>query len=76
MILLAQLPSNLFDLAFTLAVVTAALLLIGGMVSFAVFLYRSIKGEGMKDPEEVVPEKIEDEDGLREGDEDDEWDYY
>lgn len=72
----AQLPGGLFEAAFTLAVVAGGLLLVGALVSFAVFAYRSVKGEGMRDPEEVVPEKIEDDDELTEGGADDEWDYY
>jgi hypothetical protein len=67
----AQLPSDLFGAAFTIALVLGALLLLGGLVSFAVFAYRSVRGEGMRDPREVVPEEAGDE-----GDSDDEWDYY
>jgi hypothetical protein len=68
--------SGLFDIALTGALVAGGLLILGGIVSFAVFAYRSVKGEGMRDPEEVVPEKVDDEEGLSEGDADDEWDYY
>jgi hypothetical protein len=72
-----QFPSGLFEMAFTLALVAGALLLLGGMASMGVFLYRSVKGDGMKDPREVVPEKTKDDDsGATKGDADDEWDYY
>jgi len=74
--LVAQLPSDLFGAAVTLALVTGGLLLVGALVSFAVFAYRSVKGDGMRDPQEVVPEKTKDDEGLTEGDTDDEWDYY
>jgi len=72
---LAQGGSGLFELAFTAAVFAAGLLLLGGLASFAVFLYRSVRGDGMRDPREVAPEKAGDE-GVQEGDADDEWDYY
>ncbi len=74
-LVLAQFPSGLFEAAFTLALLVGGLLLVGALVSFAVFAYRSVKGEGMRDPEEVVPEKMEDDD-LTKGGDDDEWDYY
>lgn len=75
--IIQSLPSGLFEMAFTLAVVAGAALLIGAIVSLAVFAYRNVKGEGMRDPEEVVPEKVADEeDGVSKADPDDEWDYY
>jgi len=67
-------PSGLFEMAFTLAILAAGLLLVGGIISGLVYAYKSTKGEGVKDPREAVPEKTED--GLRKGDDDDEWDYY
>lgn len=75
-IVLLVLPSGLFEMAFTLALVAGALLLVGMMVSLGVFAYRSTKGDGVRDPEEVVPEKISDDEGVTEGDADDEWKYY
>ena len=72
-----QLPSGIFEMAFTAALVAGGLLFLGGLLSFGVFLYRSVKGDGMRDPREVAPEKTKDEDsGLTKGDSDDEWDYY
>lgn len=68
--------SALLDMAFTLALLAGGLLILGGLLSFVVFGYKSIYGEGMEDPREVVPEKVEDEGGLRKGDADDEWEYY
>lgn len=74
---LQSFPSGVFEMAFSLALVAGALLLLGGMVSMGVFLYRSMKGDGMKDPREVAPEKTKDDDtGVTKGDTDDEWDYY
>lgn len=76
-IVLQLVPSGIFEIAFTAALVAGGVLFLGGLVSFAVFLYRSVKGDGMRDPREVVPEKTkDDDDGLTAGDPDDEWDYY
>lgn len=72
----AALQWGVFEAAFTLALVVGGLLLVGALVSFAVYAYQSVKGDGMPDPEEVVPERIDDEDELTEGGADDEWDYY
>jgi hypothetical protein len=74
--LVAQISSDLLGGAFTIALVAGGLLLAGAFVSFAVFAYRSVKGDGMRDPQEVVPEKTTDDDDLTEGSSDDEWDYY
>lgn len=68
--------ASLADMAFSLALIAGAALLLGAMVSLSVFAYRSIKGEGMKDPREVAPEKTDDDGGVSEGEADDEWDYY
>lgn len=69
--------STLFELAFTAALVAGGLLFLGGLLSFAVFIYQSVKGDGMRDPREVAPEKTkDDDDGVTAGDPDDEWDYY
>lgn len=76
MSIVLQFPSGLFEMVFTGALVAAAILLLGGLVSFGVFLYRAAKGDGMKDPSEVVPEKVDDDDDLTQGSQDDEWDYY
>ena len=73
---IAQISSDLLGGAFTVALVAGGLLLAGALVSFAVFAYRSVKGDGMRDPQEVVPEKTTDDDDLTEGSSDDEWDYY
>jgi len=75
MSIVLQFPSGLFEMAFTGALVAAGILLLGGLVSFGVFLYRAARGDGMKNPSEVVPEKVED-DELTQGNQDDEWDYY
>lgn len=71
------LPSDIFEILFTAATVIAGLLLLGLTLSLGVYAYRATRGEGVKDPEEVVPDRIEDDDeGVTEGDADDEWDYY
>ncbi|PSQ47563.1 hypothetical protein BRD19_09125 [Halobacteriales archaeon SW_7_65_23] len=61
------------EFAFSIALIAGALLLLGGLVSFAVFAYKTTRGDGMKDPREAMPEN---DDELTEGDSDDEWDYY
>lgn len=68
-----SMPTGLFDMAFSLALLAGALLFIGGLISFAVFGYRSIKGEGMKDTGDEAPG---DDGELTEGDSDDEWEFY
>lgn len=67
--------TSLLEMAFSVAVVAGGLLFLGGLVSLGVFLYRSVVGEGMKDPREVeAPTNVDD--GITKGDPDDEWDYY
>jgi len=70
------LQSGLLEMVFSVAVIAGTLLLFGGLISFGVFLYKSIAGDGIRDPREVAPEKVEDDDELTKGDPDDEWDYY
>lgn len=72
----AQISSDLLSGAFSIAVIAGGLLLLGGLVSMAVFIYRSVKGDGMRDPQEVASEKTTDPDEVTEGNPDDEWDYY
>lgn len=72
---IAQVSSDLLRGAFTIALITGGLLLFGALVSLAVFAYRSVKGDGMRDPQDVAPEKSADDD-VTEGGPDDEWDYY
>jgi len=76
MSIVLQFPSGLFEMALSGALLVGAVLLLGGLVSFGVFLYNSVKGDGMKDPSEVVPEKVDDDEGPTKGGKDDEWDYY
>ena len=73
---IAQVSSDLLRGAFTIALVAGGLLLLGALVSFGVFAYRSVKGDGMRDPQDVAPEKTTDSDDVTEGSPDDEWDYY
>lgn len=67
--------SGLLDLSFTVLLGIGAVLFVIGAVAFAMFAYKSIKSDGMKDPREVAPQATE-ENELREGDPDEEWDYY
>jgi len=73
---IAQVSSGLLQGALTLALVAGGLLLAGALVSFGVFAYRSVKGDGMRDPSDVGPEVTADDDDVTEGDPNDEWDYY
>jgi hypothetical protein len=69
--------SSLFEIAFTAALVVGALLLVGVVISLAMFAYQSVRGEGMKDPRESTAGSPADgESELQEGNHDDEWDYY
>lgn len=69
------LPPGIFEMVFTFVLVVGALLFAGAMISFAVFAYRSVRGDGMKDPRETVSENADD-DSLTKGGADDEWDFY
>ncbi|QAU14000.1 hypothetical protein EKH57_15500 [Halorubrum sp. BOL3-1] len=71
-----QFSSDLLSGAFTLALIAGGLLFLGGLVSLGVFIYRSVKGDGMRDPEEVAPEKTTDSDDVTQGGQDDEWEFY
>lgn len=69
--------SALFELALTLALLSGAAILLGGLASLIVFLYKSTKGDGMKDPRESdVVSNATDDDTVSKGDADDEWKYY
>jgi|GEM_PF-3012215 len=65
------LPFDLLEVGIVLAVLAGAILIGGGLLSLGAFAYRSIAGDGIEYPDEE-----EDDDGLRKGDADDEWDYY
>lgn len=73
---IAQVSSDLLGGALTIALVAGGLLLAGALVSFGVFAYRSIKGDGMREPTRPGPEKTADDDDVSEGGPNDEWDYY
>ncbi len=71
------LQSTLFEMAFTIALLAGAAILLGGLASLAVFIYKSTRGEGMKDPRESdVVSDATDEDTVSKGEPDDEWKYY
>lgn len=71
-------PPEIFEMAVTAGLIVGGLLLIGAMISLGVFAYRSVKGEGMPDPQaqSETADGDDEEDGLRKGDADEEWDYY
>lgn len=74
-LIVVQVSSDLLSGAFSIAVLAGGLLLFGALISFAVFAYRSVKGDGMRDPQDIAPENAADDD-VTEGGPDDEWDYY
>ena len=57
------------------AVLAGTLVLALGLVALGAFAYRSIRGDGIRWPDETA-EADTDEKGARRGDSDDEWDYY
>jgi len=73
---IAMLSSDLLGGALTIALVAGGLLLAGALVSLAVFAYRSVKGDGMREPRRPGPETPADDDDVTEGGPNDEWDYY
>ena len=64
--------SEMLEMAGQAAVIAGTLLLALGLVALLAYAYRNLGDEEMRWPEDVERE----DDGLRQGDEDDEWDYY
>jgi len=52
----------------------ASLLLLMMVVALGAFAYKSLRGDGIEWPDDREPE--DDEGGVRQGSDDDEWDYY
>ena len=74
---LLALQSGLAGALGQAAVLAGTLVLLLAIVGLGAFAYRSLRGDGIEWPEDVADsEDDEDGDGLREGDSDDEWDYY
>lgn len=56
------------------AVLAGTLVFVLGLVALGAFAYRSLRGDGIRWPDET--EKSDPEEGTRRGDADEEWDYY
>ena len=70
-----QLQSGLFDAASGLVSVAATVVLLLLLTALAGFVYRSLRGDGIRWPDERPPEDDGD-GGVRRGNDDDEWKYY
>lgn len=57
------------------AVIAGTLVLMMGLVAFGAFAYKNLRGDGVTWPDERDDLDVGD-DGVRKGDNDDEWDYY
>lgn len=68
-----QTGGGLLETVGQLAVIAGTLLLSLVLVAFAAFAYKSLRGDGVEWPEDRDPE---DEDGVQQGSDDDEWKYY
>lgn len=75
MLVIAQsaLGSGLLGSIARVAVILGTLLLVMGVVALAAFAYRSLSGDGIEWPDE---EPDESDDGVSQGDSDDEYKYY
>jgi len=68
--------SGLFESASQLVVAAGSIVLLLMFAALAGFAYKSLRGDGIRWPEDVEDDP-EDEPGVRRtGDDDDEWDYY
>lgn len=69
-----QFGSGLTESVAQAAVLAGTLVLVLMLVALGTFAYKSVRGDGIRWPEDV--EEREGEEGARRGDPDDEWDYY
>jgi len=58
------------------AVIAGTLVLMMGLVAMGVYAYKNIRGDGVTWPDERDDMDVGDDDGVRKGNKDDEWDYY
>jgi hypothetical protein len=66
--------SGLLESVSQLAVIGGTLVLLLGLVAFGAFVYKSVRGDGIRWPDDVDEDA---EDGeVRRGSSDDEWEYY
>lgn len=69
-----QVGNGLTESVAQAAVLAGTLVLLLGLVALGAFAYKSIRGDGIRWPDET--EEDDREGGARRGDPDDEWDYY
>ena len=72
-----QIGSGMLESLSQVAVIAGTGLLVLMLVALGGFAYKSLSGDGVTWPEDVDDEGEEGQgQGLRKGDQDDEWDYY
>lgn len=69
-----QVGDGFLETVVQAAVVAGSLVFVLGLVALGAFAYRSLRGDGIRWPDET--EEPDPEEGARPGDADDEWDYY
>lgn len=76
LVVLQGLPfgSGLLESVAQVAVLAGTLVLLLGLVALGGFLYKSVKGDGIRWPGDVDEEVADDE--VRRGSENDDWKYY
>ncbi|MEF8758062.1 MAG: hypothetical protein V5A33_07475, partial [Halobacteriales archaeon] len=67
-------PLQFVEAVREVAVVAGSLILLLMLVALFGFVYKSLQGDGIEWPDEQSPN--EDDDAVRKGSDDDEWDYY
>jgi hypothetical protein len=71
-----QIGSGMLESLSQVAVIAGTGLLVLMLVALGGFAYKSLSGDGITWPEDVDDDAGEEGQGLRKGDQDDEWDYY
>ena len=69
-----QVGNGLTESVAQAAVLAGTLVLLLGLVALGAFAYKSLRGDGIRWPDET--DEDDREGGARRGDPDDEWDYY
>jgi len=67
--------SGLFESTSQFVVVAGSVVLLLMLVALAGFAYKSVRGDGIRWPDDIEDD-AEDEDGVHKSGDDDEWDYY
>ncbi|MEF8851924.1 MAG: hypothetical protein V5A44_00415 [Haloarculaceae archaeon] len=72
--LILQAGGGLLESVGQVAAVVASLLIVLMVVALVGYAYKSLRGDGIEWPEDREPEEAND--GVNQGGDDDEWDYY